>query len=89
MNYDNIPSELQKYITYERILEDYRPQKDEPNHTQLKVGLNLLGFSGGLITTTADTTTAKILWNSVFSTPNVKYIHIYILKTPRYTANQV
>lgn len=60
-------------VTYARIVVDYRPQKADPNRVRITVGGNLIDYPGELTTRTADMTTAKILWNSVLSTPNAEY----------------
>jgi hypothetical protein len=57
-------------VTYARIVVDYRPQKDDPNRVRITVGGNLINYPGELTTRTANLTTAKILWNSIISTPS-------------------
>ena len=61
-------------VTYARIVIDYSPQKDDPNRVRITVGGNLIDYPDGLSTRTADLTRTKILWNSVISTPNAKYM---------------
>ena len=39
----------------------------------MTAGGNLIHYAGELTTRTADLTTAKIVWNSVLSTPGAKY----------------
>jgi hypothetical protein len=53
---------------------DYRPQKEDPNCTQITVGGNLIKYKGDVSTRTADLTTLKMLWNSVLSTDGAKYM---------------
>ena len=60
--------------TYGRIVVSVRPQKTEPNRTRLTVGGNLINYPHDVSTPTADITTAKILFNSVLSTPNAKFM---------------
>ena len=55
---------------------DYRPQKDDPNRVRLTAGGNLINYPGELTTRTAELTTSKILWNSVLSTKDAKYMCI-------------
>ena len=73
-------------VTYARIVIDYRPQKDDPNRVRITVGGNLIDYPDELTTRTADLTTTKILWNSVISTPDAKYmcadIKSFYLETP-------
>jgi hypothetical protein len=63
-----------------------RPQKPEPNRTPITVGGNLIDYPGDVSTKTADLVTAKILWNSVLSTPGERYmainVKIFYLGTP-------
>ena len=42
VDYNYIPSESRKDITYGRIMVDYRPQKKDPNRTILTVGVNII-----------------------------------------------
>eukprot|EP00978_Attheya_sp_CCMP212_P037217 scaffold173970_cov26-Attheya_sp.AAC.1 len=86
INHAEIPQDRRKQVTYGRIVVDHRPQKTEPNRTRLTVGGNLIDYPGDVSTATADTTTAKILFNSVVSTKNAKFacfdIKNYYLGTP-------
>ena len=66
-----IPTEIT--LTYVRILVNYRPQKADPNCVRLTLGGNTLNITGYFITKTADLTTSKILWNSVFSTKYARF----------------
>ena len=61
-----------KFATYGRIVVDFKPHKNEPNRTRLTVGGNLIHFEGSVRTPTADMITAKLLLNSVVSTPRAK-----------------
>ena len=63
-----------RLITYARIIVDYRPQKPDPNRVRITFGGNLIHYPGELATRTADLVTTKILWNSVLSTENAKFI---------------
>jgi len=53
---------------------------------RITVGGNLINYPGELTTNTADLITSKILWNSVLSTPNAKYMTVdiknFYLNTP-------
>eukprot|EP00804_Cyclotella_cryptica_P024678 CCRYP_001679-RA/>CCRYP_001679-RA protein AED:0.42 eAED:0.42 QI:0/-1/0/1/-1/1/1/0/148 len=69
----NIPRE--QTITYGQVVVDYQPQKEDPNHVRITAGGNLIkDYPGELTTRTADLTTSKILWNSVLSTKNAKFM---------------
>ena len=62
-----------KTIKYARLVVDFRLQKEDPNRVRMTAGGNLTTYAGELTTRTADLSTAKILWNSVVSTPGAKY----------------
>ena len=63
-----------KEVTYGRIVAKIRPQKAETHRTRLTVGGNLIHFPGDVTTPTADLIRAKIIFNSVLSTKNAKFI---------------
>ena len=73
---DKIPSD--RTITYARIVVDERPQKEDPNRVRITCGGNLIIYPGELATNTATLTTSKLLWNSVLSTKNARYMCIDI-----------
>jgi len=81
---DQIPK--YKKITYARITTDYREKKADPYRIRLTVGGNLIDFPGPITSTTAELTTAKLLWNSVLSTLNARFLCLdvenYYLCTP-------
>ena len=74
------PHELptDKKATYARIVADYRPQKEDPYRVRITVGGDKVHYSGETYTPTADITTAKVLFNSVLSTPLAKFMNIDI-----------
>ena len=51
-----------------------RPQKDETHRTRLTVGGNLIHFPGDVKKPTAYLITAKLIFNSVLSTKNAKFM---------------
>ena len=53
---------------------EIRPQKAEIHRTRLTVGGNLINFSGDVTTSTSDLITAKLIFNSVLSTKNTKFM---------------
>ena len=67
-------------VTYANIVVDYRPQKEDPNRVRITAGGNLIVYPGELTTRTAGITTSKILWNSILSTKNAKYVCLDIKK---------
>jgi hypothetical protein len=73
-------------VTYGRIVVSVCPQKAEVKQTRLTVGGNLIDYPGDISTKTAGLITAKVLFNSVISTPNAKFMGIdlknFYLNTP-------
>jgi hypothetical protein len=59
---------------------DIKDNKDEKERTRLTVGVDQTEYPGDKSTRTAGLTTAKILFNSVISTPNAKLLVIDITK---------
>ena len=62
-----VPFTTKKCI-YGKIVCDIKPDKVETHRTRLKVGGNLLEYSGVLSTLTATVTTTKFLLNSIIYT---------------------
>ena len=61
-------------VTYGRIVAKIRPQKAETHRTRLTVEGNLINFPGDVTTPTADLITSKLIFNSVLSTKNAKFM---------------
>ena len=79
MDYDMIKGiPLDQIVTYARIVVDYRAQKEDPNRVRITAGGNLIEYPEELTTRTADLITTKIVWNSVLSTEDAKYMCIDI-----------
>jgi hypothetical protein len=78
MPYSQIPKDRHKEVTYGHIVVDYKPHKYDPEHTCLMVGGNLIDYPGDVSTPTANTTTTKIVFNSIVSTPNAHFICVDI-----------
>jgi hypothetical protein len=72
----NIPCD--RIVTYCRLVVDFWPQKEDPNHVQMTAGGNLLQYPSELTTRTVDLTTSKIIWNSVLSTEGARFMGIDI-----------
>ena len=81
---DKIPQN--KTVTHARITADYREEKEDLYCIRIALGGNLINYSGPTTSTTADIITLKLLWNSVISTPDSKYICLdvknYYLQAP-------
>jgi hypothetical protein len=60
--------------TYIRIVCADRPEKEESRRVRFTVGGDQVDYPGAVSTKTADLSTAKILINSVLSTPGAKYM---------------
>lgn len=73
INFQEIPQNSKQYITYGRIVVDYRPQKEETHRTRLTVGGNFINYPDTFSSPTDDMSTVKLLWNSVISTPGAKF----------------
>jgi hypothetical protein len=60
--------------TYLRVDSAFHPEKANPRRVRWTVGGNRVDYPGVVTTQTADLATAKILINSVLSTPNAKLL---------------
>jgi hypothetical protein len=81
-------TEIQKdrKITYSKIVCDYKPHKQVKERVRLAVGGDKVDYSGDVDTSTADTTTFKILINSTLSTKDAAMMMMdiknYYFSTP-------
>ena len=86
INFEQIPRDRIKDITYDRICCNVRPEKDDPNRTRITVGGNNITKTIDCGTPTADLLTVKLLFNSIVSTPDAKFMSIdiknFYLNTP-------
>ena len=75
-----------KKVTYARICCDVRPEKAEQERTRITAGGDQLEYDGDVSTKTAGLETAKILFNSIISTPGARFMTMDIsnmyLNTP-------
>ncbi len=60
-------------VMYACIVINHRPQKDHSNRVRITVGGNSINYPYKLTTRTADMVPAKIMWNSMVSTPGAKF----------------
>ena len=67
-------------VTYGIIVAEIKPQKAETCRTILTVGGNLINFPGDIKTPTAYLITAKLIFNSLLSTKNAKFVCTDIAK---------
>jgi hypothetical protein len=72
--------------TYLNIVAAYRPEKEKKYRIRWTVGGNLIIYAGDVTTKTAEMATAKILFNSVISTPGARFMTLdikdFFLGTP-------
>jgi len=73
IEYNDIPFNRQKDITYARIVLDYRPQQNKKERKHITVGGNLINYPDNVSTKNMEVTTAKILFHSVISTPKARF----------------
>ena len=74
IHHNEVP--VDRKATYVRYVTTYRPQKEEPRRVRMVVGGDKVDYPGVTSTKVADMTTAKILFNSVLSTPGAKFMGI-------------
>jgi hypothetical protein len=72
--------------TYLRLVVTDRPQKAQPRRVRMTVGGDRIDYPGEVSTKTSSLSTAKILFNSVVSTPDAKFMTMdikdFYLNTP-------
>jgi hypothetical protein len=73
-----VPKERMKDVTYGQFVCNERPEKAEVNRTQFTVGGDKINYPGAVATPTAEMLVAKILFNSVISTKDAKFMTIDI-----------
>ena len=61
-----------------KIVFVYREGKKDKYHTRITIGSNLINYPGDCGTPTADLLRVKLLFNSIISTPNEKFMSIDI-----------
>ena len=67
-----------KKATYTRVVVNKRPEKEEVNRTIITAGGDQLEFQGNTSIETAGLETSKMVFNSVVSTPDAKFMTINI-----------
>jgi hypothetical protein len=81
-----IPRDRRRDITYGRIVCAYRSEKKDPYRNHITMGGDLINHPGDCGTPTADLLTIKLMFNSIISTPNAKFMTIdmkdFYLMTP-------
>jgi hypothetical protein len=74
--HEDIPHNRKCDVTYAQVCVNYCPEKEDPNHTQVTMGGNLLHYPGNCGTLTIDMITVQLHLNSVISTKNACYFTI-------------
>ena len=74
--YKDIPKG--RKATYLRVVAAFRPEKANPRRIRWTVGGDRIDYPYDVSTKTAELTTAKLLFNSVLSTPNAKFLGLDI-----------
>ena len=67
-----------KDVTYRQFLCLIPPEKAETNHTLFVIGGDRINYPGEIGTPTAEMLVAKVLFNSVISTKNARFMRMYI-----------
>jgi hypothetical protein len=78
MEKQQIPQARRKDITYGRIVSVYCSEKKDPYCMRITMGRNLVNCPDNCGTPTADLLTIKLMFNSIISTPNAKFMTIDI-----------
>ena len=87
-----MPAARRKDVTYGQFICNVRPEKKERHRTRFEIGGDRMNYPGEVATPTAEVLVAKLLFNSVVSTPGAKFMtmdisHFYLttpLKRPEY-----
>ena len=82
----DIPEDRRLDVTYGQFVCSVRPKKEEKNRTRFVVGGDRINYPGEVATPTAEMLVAKMLFNSVVSTPGAKFMTMdisnFYLQTP-------
>jgi hypothetical protein len=82
----DVPRDRMKDVTYGQFVCMVRPEKAEQNRTRFTVGGDRINYPGEVATPTAEMLVAKLLFNSVVSTPRAKFMTMdisnFYLMTP-------
>ena len=65
-------------VTYARLVSEIRPHKSVTHRVRMTVGGNLLDYADDTSSPTVALTTSKILFNSIVSTQNAKFLGLDI-----------
>ena len=86
IDYENIPCDWRKDITYTSVVCTVRPQKEDPNCTRITICFNHICYLGDVLTPTASLELFKLVVSSVLSWRGARYstldIKNFYLGTP-------
>ena len=81
-----VPTERLKDVTYGQFVCTVQPKKAEPNRTRFTVGGDRINYPGAVATPTAEMLVATMLFNSVISTKDARFMTMdisnFYLMTP-------
>ena len=80
VHYHDIPADRRKEVNYTSVVYKVRPQKEDPNRTQINIGGNRIYYPGDVGTPTASLKFFKILINSVLSRTGARFVCFDIKK---------
>ena len=82
----DVPKDRMKDVTYGQFVCMVRPEKAEQHRTRFTVGGDRINYPGEVATPTVEMLVAKLLFNSVVSTPGAKFMTMdisnFYLMTP-------
>ena len=78
IRYTDIPQDRRKDVTYMRMVTADKPFKAETRRNRGTAGGDRINYPFEVSTKTAELATAKLLFNSVISTPNAKFMSLDI-----------
>eukprot|EP00804_Cyclotella_cryptica_P028661 CCRYP_008183-RA/>CCRYP_008183-RA protein AED:0.20 eAED:0.05 QI:0/0/0/0.66/1/1/6/0/1274 len=86
INFSNIPPDRLKEVCYSNVVCKVRPEKDDPDRTQITIAGNHICYPGDVGTKTAPLELVKLMINSVLSRQGAKFctfdISNFYLQTP-------
>jgi len=74
IQYDDIPADRRKEITYSSVVCEVKSHKEDPNRTRITIGGNRICFPGNVGTPTGSLELVKLLINSILSRRGAKFV---------------
>ena len=78
INKKDMPADRWRDVNYDRVVVNFRPEKEDPYRRRLTVGRDRINYPYDCGTPTVDLATVKYLFNSVISTPLAEFMTINI-----------